>query len=171
MLNCLKQNKVVLLLLIGLIILLLIVIIIIIILVKKDKGVLVLSVIGISGLFITLLIGFFVRHYQDHIDNFKECIKKNKQDELAVINNLNKILSYNITIEEKANKIPEITDNGNNIIKLKTLQEHLYNRLKDLYIENKTNNNEIKEVKIYIKKVNSLIAHYNLKNPWFTRII
>ena len=76
MLNCLKQNKVVLLLLIGLIILLIIVIIIIIILVKKDKGVLVRSVIGISGLFITLLIGFFVRHYQDHIDNFKECIKK-----------------------------------------------------------------------------------------------
>jgi hypothetical protein len=186
MLNCLKENKLVLKALIGLILILLIIVIIIIVLVKKDMGNTVPYVIGISGIVITILIGGFVKNYKDYIDKFKECIDKNKQDKLAVINDLNKIKTGDITIPNTINGIivdndnPKdapaiadwivltITDDGNNIIKLKTLQKHFYKRLTDLYIEQKPNTNEIAEVKIYIKKVNSLIARYDLKHPWFT---
>jgi energy-coupling factor transporter transmembrane protein EcfT len=186
MLNCLKENKVVLKALIGLIIILLIIVGIIIFLVKKDMGDIVWSVIGISILIIVFSIGLFNRKYKDDIDKFNKCRDKNKQDKLDVINDLNKIEKGDITIpttiKDKVVNINEpedapaiadwivlkITDDGNNIIKLKTLQKHFYKKLKDLLIEQKPNTNEIDEVKIYIKKVNSLIARYDLKHPWFT---
>lgn len=122
------------------------------------------------------------------IGNIKECIKKNKRDENDVITDLK-----NITIPNEINgeKIPnnvykddnrnhyhditagyivlKITDNGNNIIKLKTLQTHFYKMLTDLIIEDKNDSKklEIDEVKIYINKVNSLIAKYNLTHSFF----
>ncbi len=137
--------------------------------------------ISLSLCLIACLIGF--------IGNIKECIKKNKRDENDVIKDLQNITIPNIINDKKipddvykydnrndyhdiiANYIVlKITDNGNNIIKLKTLQTHFYKMLTDLNIEDKNDSKklEIDEVKIYIKKVNSLIAKYNLTHSFFT---
>jgi hypothetical protein len=176
MLNCLKEHKV-------LIIPVLVILVLIIILPFVEINILtkVGCFFGVSIFIIAPFLGYLYNNY-----TFRECIYNNEQDKLAVINDLNKIKTGDITIPNTINGIkvdndkPEdapaiadwivltITDNGNNIIKLKTLQEHFYNRKTDLLKEQKPNTEEIAEVEIYIKKVNHLIARYNLKHPWFT---
>jgi hypothetical protein len=160
MLNCLKEHKV---LIIPVVLIL--VLIIILSFVEIDIVAKVGCFLGVSCFFIFPSLGYLYNNYK-----FRECIYKNEQDKLAVINNLNKILSDNkYTIDEKKNKIPEITDDGNNIIKLKTLQKHLYNRKTALLIDKNPNTEEIAEVDIYIQTVNPLIARYNLEHPFLYR--
>jgi hypothetical protein len=168
MLNCLKQNR-------GFILLILVFLIVLLLILFAPKK----SIEGIIGIIVFCLVIIFC--LGGFIYNMKECNKKNKQDELAVIKDLNNITIPNIINGIKVYNdnlkdtpvianwtILNITDNGNNIIKLKTLQEHLYNRKKDLLIDINPNINEIAEVDIYINEVNPLIARYNLKHQWFT---
>ena len=173
MLNCLKQNK-------GFIVLILILILLIVILISfaKEIDIPLGFVIGILSLCLIICLGTCIH-------NIKECIKKNERDEHDVIKDLMDItIPNNIKIPENnedGNRdyyngiiadyiVLKITDSGNNIIKLKTLQTHFYKMLKDLIIEDKNDSKklEIDEVKIYIKKVNSLIAKYNLTHSFFT---
>jgi hypothetical protein len=167
MLNCLKQNKRFILLILFLIVLL------IIILFAPKKSIERIVGIVVFCVGIILCLGGFIY-------NMKECNKKNKQDELNVIQDLNNITIPNIINGMRVDNdnsenalvianwtILNITDDGNNIIKLKKLQTHFDKTLKDLKEQN-PNTNEIADVNIYIKEVNNLIDQYDLKHPWFT---
>ncbi len=83
MLNCLKENKVVLYALIGLIIILLIGGITIYLFKKYIFNIVLILIAASVG-----YIGIFVNHNQDHIDKFDKCINK---DKLAVIKDFNDI--------------------------------------------------------------------------------